>query len=282
MVVERPSGTISGTVTGPDGAPIADAWVSLQQDGLDQIEATIDDDDRDAPHVFRGNFGGVSTDLPPALTDARGHFEMTGIPRGTYSVVAEAQAGQLRGTLAKVIPDRDIAIQLVAVSSLHGTVHGAHGPSELFSVDGVGPASSFTDGAFEFPRVDPGDYTLEVTSSDGTGSATVHVAAGEAGSVDIALVANATVTGRLVDKAGKPVAGMSVAIIPDQPPGMFSIALSAPPPSSGPDGRFEVDGQPGKKTLVVLGSPSTVGKTGMPLEAGQTIDVGDVTVTQPQ
>lgn len=281
MVVERPSGTISGTVSGPDGAPIPDAWVSLQQNGLDQIEATIDDDDRDAPHRFRGNFGGVSTDLPPALTDARGHFEMSSVPHGTYQVVAEAQAGQLRGTVAGVVPDREIAIQIAAVSAIQGTVHGAHGPSELFSVAGVGATSSFTDGAFEFPRVDPGDYTIEVTSSDGTGSATVHVAAGETGSADITLIANATVTGRLVDKSGNPIAGMSVAIIADQPPGTLSIALTAPPPSSGPDGRFQVEGPPGKKTLVVLGSPVTVGRTGMPLEAGQTIDVGDVTVIAP-
>jgi hypothetical protein len=110
----------------------------------------------------------------------------------------------------------------------------------------------------------------------------VHVASGETGSADITLIANATVTGRLVDKSGKPIAGMSVAIIPDQTPGTLSISLTAPPPSSGPDGRFQVDGQPGKKTLVVLGSPPTVSKTGLPLEAGQTIDVGDVKVTQPQ
>ena len=284
MVVERPSGTISGTVSGPDGAPIPDAWVSLQQDGLDQMEATIDDDDRDAPHRFRGDFGGVSTDLPPALTDVRGHFEMSSVPHGRYQVVAEAQAGQVRGSVAGVIPDREIAIQLVAVSSLLGAVHGAHGPSELFSVAIEGPTSdtsSFTDGSFEFPRVDPGDYTIAVTSSDGTGSATVHVASGEAGSADITLIANATVTGRLVDKTGKPIAGMSVAIIPDQPPGTLSIALTGPPPSSGPDGRFQVDGKPGKMTLVVLGSPPTL-KTGLPLEAGQTIDVGDVTVKEPQ
>ncbi|HEY1550606.1 MAG TPA: hypothetical protein VGG28_22410, partial [Kofleriaceae bacterium] len=281
IAVERPSGTITGTVSGPDGAPIADAWVSLEQNGLDLMNATVDDDDRDAPHMFSGSFGGVSADLPPALTDVRGHFEMASVPHGTYQVVAEAQSGQLHGTIAGVVPDREIAIQLVAVSSIHGSVHGARGPSELFSVSGVGPASSFTDGAFEFPRVDPGDYTLDVTSSDGTGSATVHVGAGEAGSADIALIANATVTGRLVDKSGKPIAGTSVALIPDQPPGSLSIALDAPPPSSGPDGRFSVDGSPSNKTLVVLAGRPIVGKTGMPLEPGKTIDVGDVTIAPP-
>jgi hypothetical protein len=65
---------------------------------------------------------------------------------------------------------------------------------------------------------DLADVTIEVTSSDGTGSATVHVASGETGSADITLIANATVTGRFVDKSGKPIAGISVAIITDQPP----------------------------------------------------------------
>jgi hypothetical protein len=110
----------------------------------------------------------------------------------------------------------------------------------------------------------------------------VHVAAGEAGSADIALIANATVTGRLVDKSGKLIAGTSVALIPDQPPGSLSSALTASPPSSGPDGRFQVDGPPSNKTLVILGSPATVSKSGLPLKAGQTIDVGDVTVIQAQ
>ena len=34
-------------------------------------------------------------------------------------------------------------------------------------------------------------------------------------------------------------------------------------------------------TLVVLGRPPTL-KTGLPLEAGKTIDVGDVTVNEPR
>ena len=170
------------------------------------------------------------------------------------------------------------------MSSLRGSVHGPRGPSDLFSVQLAGPTSdsrSFTDGRFEFPRVDPGDYTIEVTSSDGTGKATAHVSAGGVASVDIALVANATVTGRLVDKSGKPVPGMTVALIPDQPPGQLQIELHELPPSSGPDGRFQVEGQAGKMMLVVLGRPPTL-KPGIPLEAGKTIDVGDVTVNEPQ
>jgi hypothetical protein len=107
-----------------------------------------------------GFVGVGGTDLPPALTDARGHFEMPSVPHGTYRVVAEAQSGQLRGVIAGVIPDREIAIQLVAVSSLRGTVHGATGPSELFSVALEGPTSETSSDAHSHRRLDRVDLLI--------------------------------------------------------------------------------------------------------------------------
>jgi hypothetical protein len=283
IVVERPAGAIRGTVTGPDGAALADAWVALHQTLKDMLDS-MDNSDEDARGVSVRSDEAGGGELPPVLSDARGHFELTNVPHGRYQVIAEAQSGKLRGRAADITPDAEIAIQLAAVSSLRGTVHGPRGPSDLFSVQLTGPTSdrrSFTEGTFEIPRVDPGDYTIEVTSSDGTGKATAHVSAGGVASVDIALVANATVTGRLVDRSGKPVPGMTVALIPDQPPGQLQIELHELPPNSSPDGRFQVEGQAGKMTLVVLGRPPTL-KTGLALEAGKTIDVGDVTVNEPQ
>ena len=275
IVVERPAGTIRGTVTGPDGAPVADAWVALHQTVEDLIHSmdTGDDDTRGV------TIDGASTnDLPPVLSDARGHFELINLPHGRYQLIAEAQSGKLRGRAANVTPDAEIAIQVAAVSSLRGMVHGPRGPSDMFSVQLAGPTSdgrSFIDGAFEFPRVDPGDYTIEVRSSDGTGKATAHVFAGGVASVDIALVAKATVTGRLVDKSGKPIPGVSLALNPDLPPDQLTVLLQELPPTSGPDGRFQVEGEAGKMMLVVLGRPPTL-KHGLLLEPGETVDVGDV------
>jgi hypothetical protein len=138
---------------------------------------------------------------------------------------------------------------------------------------------SFTDGAFEFLRLDPGEYRIGVTSSEGTGKATIRVSSGEPASIVIELVANGTVTGRLVDKATKPLSGMPVALIPDQPPGQLQIELHEQPPTSGPDGRFQVEGQPGMRTLVILGR-RPIAKRGISLEAGKTVDVGDVIVDE--
>ncbi len=308
LVVERPDGTIEGTVTGPDGAPVQDAWVAPDQTMFQASEALNASDDSDGGPVQVRSDGTGGRDLPPALTDARGHFALTGLLHGNYQVVAEAQAGKLRGRAADVSTGTRVTIRLATVSSLRGTVHGAHGPTDLFSVQLVGPTTglpealptsgpmpfsavppapvdirSFSDGAFVFPRLDPGDYTLDVTSSDGTGKATAHVSSSETASVDILLVANGTVTGRLVDKAGKPLSGMAVALVPDLPGAETHIELHDQPPTSGPDGRFRVDGPPGTWTLVGLGHLPPPVKRGVSVTASHTIDVGDVVVAaQPR
>jgi RNA polymerase sigma factor (sigma-70 family) len=302
VVVERPSGTIAGTVTGPDGAPIADAWVALHQTTVDELAALRSDDDL-APHRVWATGGGTEgRDPPPAMTDARGHFELANLLPGRYQIIAEAQGGKLRGDAADVTTDAQITIQLGGVSSLRGTVHGSHGPTDLFSVVLTGPidarassgaftfppptrppeqSGSFIDGAFVFPRLEPGDYAIAVESTDGTGKANVHVSSGAEASVDIPLVANGTVTGRLVDKAGNPLSGIGVVLIPDQPPGQMQIEIHERPPTSGPDGRFQVEGAPGIRTLAILGNTSTA-KRGLSIAAGKTIDVGDLTVDAQQ
>ena len=289
VVVERPNGVIAGTVTGPDGAPIADAWVQLSQTMADKMNAmTAGDEPSDAARkvVFRGEpigQGSGPRDPPPVMTDARGHFELTNLLRGRYQIYAEAEAGKLRGGASDVTTDAEITVRLAGVASLHGTVHGARGPTELFSVSLSGPTfdgRSFTGGAFDFPRLDPGDYTIDVDSTDGTGQAKVHVAPDHPASVDIPLIANGTVTGRVVDKAGKPISGIGVALIPDQPPGQMQIALHEQPPTTGPDGRFQVEGPPGARTLVILGVPPTA-KRGVAVTAGGTLDVGDVIADEP-
>ena len=102
---------------------------------------------------------------------------------------------------------------------------------------------------------------------------TVHVASDEAASVDIPLIANGTVAGRVVDEAGKPLSGMPVALIADQPPGPgIRINITEEPTTTGADGRFQVAGPPGVRTLVILGRTPTP-KRGISVTAGNTVDV---------
>jgi len=74
---------------------------------------------------------------------------------------------------------------------------------------------------------------------------------------------------------------VTVALITQQLFEQHQVLFYSEPPSSGPDGRFRVEGQPGKMALVVLGRPPAF-KPGLILEAGKTTDVGDVTIGEPK
>ncbi|MEO8704724.1 MAG: carboxypeptidase-like regulatory domain-containing protein, partial [Kofleriaceae bacterium] len=137
LAVDRPNGVIKGVVTGPDGKPLADAWVSVHQDFggmLEGMRGAGGGDDGGPPQsegrmitveaTDTGDGGGAANAFPPALTDASGKFEITGLHHSTYEVVAEAQAGKLRGRAVDVTPDANLTIQALGVTSLSGTVTG--------------------------------------------------------------------------------------------------------------------------------------------------------------
>ena len=286
LTVDRPDGVISGTVTGPDGKPLADAWVSVQQDLLAMLAGergpgqpasrTVSVENSDGP--------GGDTSFPPALTDTAGHYAIRGLPPATYSVVAEAQRGQLRARAGDVRPDATVDLRALAVTSLSGTVTGPAGPPALFSVELDGASRnqrSFTDGKFAFDHVDPGNYTVRVQASDGTGEARVDVAPDQPASVAIALTANAVVIGRLVDPAGKPLAGQAVVLTPDHGDGRLQVSIDGPPPTTGPDGSFRLEHRAEPCALLVMRPPSPFSKRGIALTAGQTLDLGTITVDAP-
>jgi hypothetical protein len=133
------------------------------------------------------------------------------------------------------------------------------------------------DGAFSFARIDPGDYTVTITSSAGNGVASVKVVADQTANVTVTLAANAIVVGKLVDAAGKPLPGLPIAIIPDTG-GPLRVELRGPPLTSGPDGTFRIEAKAGPSILMVLAPPQPTSKRGLKLEAGKTLDVGAITV----
>ena len=287
LAVDRPVGVISGTVTGADGKPLADAWVSVQLDLMAMLA-------RDAPGQPRsrtiaiedtdGPGGGEAATYPPALTDAQGHYAIGGLPPATFTVVAEAQRGLLRARAADIKPDAVVDLHMVGVTALTGTVTGAAGPAALFSVELDGPTRtqrSFTDGKFSFDRVDPGSYTVRVQSSDGNGEARVDVTAGAPASVAITLASNAVVIGKLVDPAGKPLAGQTVVLTPDRGDGRLQVSIDGPPPTTGPDGSFRLEHRAETCALMVMRPPRPFSRRGLALVAGQTLDLGTITVDTP-
>jgi hypothetical protein len=270
--------------------PLGDAWVSVTADLASLLEPTrgggggVHGGDARTMVIENRDSGAPDSSFPPALTDAQGRFEISGLPRATFAVVAEAQRGQLRARTAGVVPDATIELRALGVTSLSGKVTGASGPAALFSVELEGPTRaqrSFTDGAFTFARVDPGRYTVRVQSRDGNGQGTVEVVPNQAATIDIKLASNAIVVGQLVDGAGHPTAGLPVALVPDSDDGRLQIQLEGPPPVTGPDGKFRLEHRAGKSVLIVLRQPRPFTRRGLVLEAGKTLDLGTINVDGP-
>ncbi len=280
IAIDRPDGVIRGVVTGPDGKPLPDAWVSVQQDLHAMLDAIRDEQALGSSTMtISTSDGDEATDFAPVLTDASGRFEIRDLPHGTFEVIAEAQAGALRGRAANVSPDATLAIQALGLTSLSGTVRSANGPTAVFRVELVGPitaARTFTDGTFQFGRVDPGEYALRVTSSEGNAEVKVTVVANRPTKTDVVLVANAVVTGKVVDGEGNPVAGVGVVLVKDEGEGRTTVSLDAPPPKSADDGTFRVEGPARPSALVLMAPPSPTIKRPLALEAGTTLDLGAI------
>ena len=290
LTVDRPDGVIRGIVTGPDGKPLAEAWVSLHV-GIEDMLAERNDHENSGSRMVRVEMrsddeSADATAIAPVLTNANGEFQIGGLSRTHMTVVAEAQQGKLRGQAMGVVPDAQITIQALALTELRGTVKTSGKPPAWFTVELDGPTKeqrnfASGDGAFSFARVDPGVYKVLVTSPAGNGEATVRVVAGQPTTVEVVLAPNAIVVGKLVDAAGKPAGGLPVAVIPDAGDGHMRISLSGPPLTSGPDGTFRIEAKAGKSGLIVMTPPAPTTRMGLVLEAGKTLDVGTITVAAP-
>jgi carboxypeptidase family protein len=207
-----PGSTLTGTVWGPGNAPVAGAVVRAEPE---------------APRW--------ATSPRPAVSDARGRYEIAGLDAGLYRLVARHK-DLAPGLVAGVDVERGSDAQADVVLEKGAAVSGrlVAGPESravagrvsVQEIDGqpaprplrdVLRAEAGADGRFRMEAVPAGSHVLAVTApSYAPKRVEVHVAPGarpvDVG--DVELETGLTIRGRVRDRAGAPVAGASVSIYP--------------------------------------------------------------------
>jgi protocatechuate 3,4-dioxygenase beta subunit len=229
LVVDPRTAKITGTVTDADNAPVADAYVAAY------------------PAGDFGTFFWSFTDHHPTLTDQSGHFEITELATAsTYTVHAYRKGGG--ETLASgVAPGSTVHLVLARTGSIAGTVrYSDGGVPDIVDVQARDqPHAVFrdelfdhTNGTFTLDDLPAGTYVVSAATPDGIGVVDVTLAASQrATGLAIVLDRYLPVTGRVVDKHGAPLAGVS-ALVASTHTVRGSVVTPDDPNISDASGRF--------------------------------------------
>ncbi len=314
LKVQGRDGVIRGVALDPDGKPLPDAWISAtpamtamsmggpppdvpppgarpaagggdgepEQVTSRSMMVVTDDGDGD------GGGMGMGVSARSVLTDADGRFEIRDLRRGKYELVGEGLRGAARGFLHAVETGSDVSLRLVSLARIEGTVTRAGTPVEQFRVELTGPSRRSktvrdASGKFQVRFVDPGHYQLRVTGGDATAEVGVDVEAGKPAKVQVELHEQAHVRGKVADAGGAPVVGAMVIASADHGDGRVEVNIMSDdaPPTTGPDGRFDIGVDPGKYRLLVIGQDSPQPLAMKPVEVTGDVDLGTITVDTP-
>ncbi|HEY5945526.1 MAG TPA: carboxypeptidase regulatory-like domain-containing protein, partial [Kofleriaceae bacterium] len=247
------SGAIAGTVVDKNGQPIGDAQVIARPDWTD---ATADR----AAWSIRG--------AQELVTDQRGAFRFAGLPDGSYRVRAarpgasEATLYLSTGVVTKPNP-APIKIVLAADGRATGKVQLADGkPTTAFTIalDNTNPLPFVAkDGAFAI-SAPAGTFTLTV-AGPGFVTTSKQVTIAEAKDTDVGtLTVNVgrSISGRVVDEHGTPVAAATVAAGALLTGGGAELyiknqSIASKDTETDAHGRFVLDGFPPGSLTVVAG-----------------------------
>jgi protocatechuate 3,4-dioxygenase beta subunit len=231
-----PGASVSGTVRGVDGSPVAGAVVRAESDG---------------PLGPAGR---------PEITRADGGFEIAGLAAGTYRLLARHR-DFAPAVSARVTLQQSEAIALDLALERGGVVSGrlvdgegraaSRGRVSVSELNGQPPprtladllrADAASDGRFRLPALPPGDHALTV-SAEAHGARRVEARASAGADTDlgdIALEAGLLIRGTVRDRAGVPVADARVTAFQPRP-----AEFGFQPPAearSQADGSFVVGG----------------------------------------
>lgn len=250
------AGTITGIVVDDKGVPVPEVGVNAFPDFLGGASTT----------------GLALAGLSSTTTGGGGEFVIHGLPDGAYRIWAARRAGGFGEWGQQGIPaktgDKDVRITLASPGMLTGKVAlaGSNVPPKLVTVAlGFQPPTPASDGAFQLKDVTPGSYDVTFRGLEFAELIQHDVKIEPGKTTDLGTVTvtrGRTLTGKVVDKAGAPVAGAKVKagamlISVADPDRADSIdALSGVHSTvSDQDGRFTLAGIPEKATNVIADHP---------------------------
>ena len=88
------------------------------------------------------------------------------------------------------------------------------------------------------------------------------------------------IIGKVVGADGAPMAGAMVVSAPIVD-GRASVSIEGPPPTTGPDGAFAIDAEPGRRMVLVLGGRGPLAEQKVDVTPGETVDAGTLVVKPP-
>jgi hypothetical protein len=290
LVVESRDGVIAGVVQTDEGEPAPEIWVTATM-MPESTPAPGPEPDGDGSHqkktvmmVVSGSDSAASRSTPPVLTDDEGRFEVTGLRDGEYELLADAKGGGARGAMERVRPGADVVVTLEPMGSIEGKVteNGSVVKDYVVTLSGLAARTERVhdaSGQYAIDRLEPGEYSVKVTSFAGSKTESISVEPGETATLDIALESFVTVTGTVVGKDGRPIVGGRVLVAEGDG---HSIRLemdgSEEDIRTDEKGAFKTRCAPGKRVLIVNDpeSPRPIAIEPFVAEGGQRVDLGEI------
>ena len=272
-----------GRVVDTDGGPVAGAEVKLRWSA--DTERFLLRDRLDATE--------------PTATDERGEFSFPAVSAGEYEVLVSHAEYVRHGNPRAEVPggegDIDLGVfTLVAGAKIHGLVTNPEGEPVAGATirarnyrsmdrDQERTATSDADGVFQLSGLPHELIELRVRADGYTTLVLRGARPGTEEQILIELKTGALLTGRVVDAAGRPVAGASVLLEPDEQTLMRGVDARALFKRADGDGRFRFEHVgPGTWSLEANQGSATAKADGIELQQGTQREIDLQLQTQDQ
>lgn len=269
----EPTGTISGTVRGPDGQPVAAASVLIINNSMrPPVLTTTDLAGRfTIAHARALTIQARHPSFVPSLaTPAKATPGSDTLLDLTLGVAGRAIRGVVRRHSGEALPHASIAVMPASARKIHPYSQDKPKQMALW-------VRTDAEGRFETTEIAPDEYLVFVVprEQDLTPTSASVNTADHDGFVELRLLEPTVVTGRIVQD-GKVATDVRITVFPEQPThdvgyllnlaGLRTCTLNE-------DGTFHITGViPGRLCIRAMRGMQTIAETRMDLAAGQTID----------